>query len=263
MDDIAPRLVRRVLSFGPPGTFQAIIIDPIYKVNGGDDNDARAVARFTNTLDLVIMKCGCSVIYAHHHPKGATGNRKSIDRMSGSGVYGRDADTVLDFSPLFVPDATWERFERKPCYRAEVNCRSFAYRKPIDCTFTWPRFYRDDSGMLAECKILGEDPQAEGRTKGNQSNQKKATDDWGRKLDAVDDAYESYPKEMDRKTNCPRDLEELYEIVKWDAHGLEKPKLPSFKSWFYPSGKLFGHYEIGTVKTEVGPMKGCLIPKAE
>lgn len=161
LDVLAPRLIRRVLSHGAPGTFKAIIIDPIYKVNGGDDNDARAVAKFTNMLDHIIMKCGCSVIYAHHHPKGATGGRKSIDRMSGSGVYGRDADTIFDLSPLFVPEETWAKYDHKPVYRAEVSCRSFGHRDPIDCLFDWPRFARDFAGEFKGLKVLGEDQAAE------------------------------------------------------------------------------------------------------
>jgi len=168
MDELAPKLVRRVLKYGPPGTFKAIIIDPIYKVNGGDDNDARAVAKFTNTLDLIIASCGCSVIYAHHHPKGATGGRKAIDRMSGSGVYGRDADTVVDFSPLFVPEELWARYGHVPLYRAEISCRSFGHRKPIDAVFKFPRFLRDHTGELAKLDVLGANPGKEGAEKGRQ-----------------------------------------------------------------------------------------------
>lgn len=157
MDKLAPRLVRRVLQYGEPGTFKAIIIDPIYKVNGGDDNDAKAVAKFTNTLDLIIQCCGCAVIYAHHHPKGTTGDRKSIDRMSGSGVYGRDADTVIDFSPLFVPEDIQASYGDATLFRAEISNRSFGKKNPIDCIFSWPRFRRDTSGKLSKLKILGKD----------------------------------------------------------------------------------------------------------
>lgn len=263
LDELAPRLVRRVLSYGPPGTFQAIIIDPIYKVNGGDDNDARAVAKFTNTLDLIIRACGCAVVYAHHHPKGATGNRKTIDRMSGSGVYGRDADTVLDFSPLFAPEDLWVRYDHKPLYRAEVQCRSFGHRRPIDCIFNWPRFLRDTTGDLAKLKVLGEDPGAEGRAKGNQANQDKAADEWVTKREAVDAAYDSYPEDLDRDKDCPRNLDELFDLIEWGAYGLKEPSLATFKKWFYPTGNLSAYYEIGTVKTDIGPMKGCLIPKQE
>ena len=259
MDDLAPRLVRRVLQYGPPGTFKAIVIDPIYKVNGGDDNDAKAVARFTNTLDLIIMRCGCSIIYAHHHPKGATGGRKAIDRMSGSGVYGRDADTVIDFSPLFVPDDIWVRYDRKPIFRAEVKCRSFKDRKPIDCVFNWPRFYRDTTGELAKLKVLGEDPRAEGAAKGGEANKVKTNDDWDRRKQAVDDAYDRYPDELDRSKGCARDVSEVFDLVNWGAFSIKKPKIETFRGWFRKGGRLAKYYIIGEVSTDMGKFKDCLI----
>lgn len=259
--DIAPTIVRRVLRYGPKGTFAAIIIDPIYKVNGGDDNDAKSVARFTNTLDFIAQSCGSAIIYAHHHPKGATGGRKAIDRMSGSGVYGRDADTVIDFSPLFAPEDVFKKFNNNPLFRAEIKCRSFGYRKPIDCVFEYPRFYRDDKGELASLKILGEDPGAEGRARGNRTNQDKATHEWEMRHEAVDAAYESYPKDLDRDEGCPRDADELFDLIEWGAYGLKEPTIETFKRWFRPSGKLHEYYEIGTVKTKIGSMKNCLIPK--
>lgn len=263
LNELAPRLVRRVLSFGPPGTFQAIIIDPIYKVNGGDDNDAKAVAKFTNTLDLIIQACGCAVVYAHHHPKGTTGNRKSIDRMSGSGVYGRDADTVLDFSPLYADAKAREEFPGVPLYRCEVNCRSFAYRAPINCLFNWPRFYRDHSGSLTRLKVLGEDPRAEGADKGGDSNKSKTEQDWQRKREAIDDAYDRYPREFDRSSECARDVGEVFEMVNWGAFGLKTPTIDTFRGWFGKGGRLADKYYIGDLKTEMGTFRDSLIRRSK
>ena len=218
--EIAPTIVRRVLRFGPPGTFAAIIVDPIYKVNGGDDNDAKSVAKFTNTLDLIAQRCGSAIIYAHHHPKGATGGRKAIDRMSGSGVYGRDADTVLDFSPLFVPGDLWAKYEHKPLFRAEVKCRSFGYRKPINCLFDYPRFYRDDSEELAKLKVLGEDPRREGQITGGQVNGENERDRWRKKLLALHDAFDNDPH------NIAPDIAEFgddfVEGIEWGRFGIDK-----------------------------------------
>jgi RecA-family ATPase len=230
MDKLAPRLVRRVLSYGPPGTFKAIIIDPIYKVNGGDDNNASEVSKFTNTLDMIIMSCGCSVIYAHHHPKGAVGGRKSIDRMSGSGVYGRDADTVMDFTPLFVPEDIWASYDHKPVYRAELDCRSFKHRKPIDCIFDWPRFHVDTEGKLADCKPLGADPHSEGRANGNKASTSKYESDRQKIAEAMSDAYDTCQAEEVRTT-----ADNMRKRMQWDAFGLSsksKTTLGTFVKWF-------------------------------
>ena len=35
------------------------------------------------------------VVYAHHFSKGRQTKKKAIDRLSGSGVYGRDADSMI------------------------------------------------------------------------------------------------------------------------------------------------------------------------
>jgi RecA-family ATPase len=228
--DIAPRLVRRVLRHGPAGTFKAIVIDPIYKVNGGDDNDAKAVAEFTNTIDLIIQACGCSVIYAHHHPKGATGGKKAIDRMSGSGVYGRDADTVIDFGELFVPDDIWKTFGRKPCYRAEIKCRSFGYRKPRDVYFMWPRFLPDTQDVLSSCKILGEDPSGEGRIKGSQVTKDKAKEAGWNRLLALNDAFDNYPN--DDFSDAVEFSEDFVSSIRWGAFGInDSPALATIRGW--------------------------------
>jgi RecA-family ATPase len=157
MKELVPRLVRRVLKRGPKGTFMAVIIDPVYKVNGGDDNDARAVAEFTNALDYICTTCGCAVIYAHHHPKGAAGGKKSMDRMSGTGVYARDADTVIDFTALEADEETRKRFGEAKLFRTTFTCRSFQDHTPLDVAFQYPRFYPDTQGILSKCHVEGEE----------------------------------------------------------------------------------------------------------
>lgn len=93
-------LVRRVLKTGA----EVIIIDPIYKVMMGDENNARDMSEFTNMLDEIIRESGASLIYCHHHSKGYQGEKRSIDRASGSGVFGRDADAIVDMIELDPDD---------------------------------------------------------------------------------------------------------------------------------------------------------------
>lgn len=96
MDKLAPKLIRRALK----KNYKAIVIDPIYKVITGDENSADQMAKFCNQFDLVCTELGCAVIYCHHHSKGAQGAKKAIDRASGSGVFARDPDAVLDLIEL-------------------------------------------------------------------------------------------------------------------------------------------------------------------
>ena len=96
MDKLAPKLIRRASKKG----YVAIIIDPIYKVITGDENSADQMAAFCNQFDKICTELGASVIYCHHHSKGAQGGKRSMDRASGSGVFARDPDALLDFIEL-------------------------------------------------------------------------------------------------------------------------------------------------------------------
>lgn len=100
MDSLAPKLIRRAKNKG----FIAIIIDPIYKVITGDENSADQMARFCNQFDKVCTELGCATIYCHHHSKGAQGGKRSMDRASGSGVFARDPDALLDLIELEISD---------------------------------------------------------------------------------------------------------------------------------------------------------------
>lgn len=96
MDKLAPKLIRRAQK----KNYIAVIIDPIYKVLTGDENSADQMAHFTNQFDKIATELGSSVIYCHHHSKGTQGNKKSMDRASGSGVFARDPDALIDLVEL-------------------------------------------------------------------------------------------------------------------------------------------------------------------
>lgn len=100
MDKLAPKLIRRAAK----KQYIAIIIDPIYKVITGDENSADQMAHFCNQFDRVCTELGCAVIYCHHHSKGRQGQKQSMDRASGSGVFARDPDALLDLIELDVDD---------------------------------------------------------------------------------------------------------------------------------------------------------------
>lgn len=109
MDKLAPKLIRRAQK----KDYVAIIIDPIYKVITGDENSADQMARFCNQFDLVCTQLKCAVIYCHHHSKGAQGGKKSMDRASGSGVFARDPDTMLDMIELPLSEKLLKQEENK------------------------------------------------------------------------------------------------------------------------------------------------------
>ena len=113
MDKLAPKLIRRAQKKG----YTAVILDPIYKVITGDENSADQMAKFCNQFDLVCRALDCAVIYCHHHSKGAQGGKRSMDRASGSGVFARDPDAMLDMTELTPTDAIREQLRNKAACR--------------------------------------------------------------------------------------------------------------------------------------------------
>ena len=112
MAKLLPKLVRRCLKHG----VEVVIIDPIYKVSMGDENNAGDMAAFANLFDELCDKAGVSAIYCHHHSKGYQGDKRSIDRASGSGVFGRDPDAILDMVELDLDDGDrWKRVQDSIC----------------------------------------------------------------------------------------------------------------------------------------------------
>jgi hypothetical protein len=122
MDKLAPKLIRRANK----KNYIAVIIDPIYKVITGDENSADQMAKFCNQFDLICTELGTAVIYCHHHSKGSQGGKRSMDRASGSGVFARDPDALLDLTQLEITDALRKQQEEKlTCRIAENWLRRF------------------------------------------------------------------------------------------------------------------------------------------
>lgn len=74
----------------------AIIVDPIYKLlGGGDENSARDMNQMLNSLERLAQVFNAAVIFAAHFSKGNQAGKESMDRISGSGVFARDPDAIL------------------------------------------------------------------------------------------------------------------------------------------------------------------------
>lgn len=152
MDRLAPILIHRFKS----KDYAAVIIDPIYKVITGDENNATEMAQFCSYFDQVATEMDVSVIYCHHHSKGASGKySNSADRSSGSGVFARDPDAILDLRELKVDGLTDKyRAEHKNASKVltgwEMNgtLREFEPMQPKRIWFDYPIHVPDDENFL-------------------------------------------------------------------------------------------------------------------
>ena len=88
--------------------FSTIILDPIYKISNGEENSAKDVGTFCHYLDQIAHFTGASIIYTHHHSKGDQGYKSAQDRASGSGVFARDADAMVDMIELEIDKDTYQ-----------------------------------------------------------------------------------------------------------------------------------------------------------
>lgn len=150
MPQLKPKLIRR----GKKGGYDAVVIDPIYKVMTGDENSATDMTRFANAFDEIAMEVGCAVIYCHHHSKGYQQGKRSIDRASGSGVFARDPDAIMDMVELAPKEDLAQMHEGETAWKIEATLREFPALAPIGVWFKWPIHIIDSK--LGNSEELGE-----------------------------------------------------------------------------------------------------------
>ena len=149
------QLVEPILERAKGKSYAAIIIDPIYKVITGDENNATEMGRFCNQFDRIGKGTGSAVIYCHHHSKGAQGHKSAIDRSSGSGVFARDPDAVLDICELDLKSCDRSSDQTGTPFRLDCTLREFSEPSAVNFWFDYPKFTLDQTGNLAACSVTG------------------------------------------------------------------------------------------------------------
>ena len=182
LNKLVPKLVRRIKG----QNYGAIIIDPIYKVIFGDENSASDMGQFCNEFDKIALETGASIIYCHHHSKGAQGQKNMIDRSSGSGVFARDPDAILDIIQLdldrgFILDNCDNPLATG--WQIEGTLREFPPFEPIKCWFDFPLHVVDEKGVL-------DNKSPKGSLEANLSKSGKRNVDYDKRREEFDKAYE-------------------------------------------------------------------------
>lgn len=99
---LLPELIERIQG----SNYTLVIIDPIYKGLGGrDENSAGDISELCNELERIAVETAAAVFYAAHFSKGCQANKEAIDRIGGSGVWTRDADTIITLTKHKVEGA--------------------------------------------------------------------------------------------------------------------------------------------------------------
>ncbi len=170
-DILAPKIVNLVKS----KSFDLVIIDPIYKVLPGDECKQENITAFCNGLDL-IAQARASVVYCHHHSKGAQGNKDPMDRGSGSGVFARDADAILDMTQIFQPvgEPADPENPNVTAWTLEGVLREFTPFTPKNIYFRYPLHEVCEDGSLDNAK-----PRTPNQKGGKSRGQQRETESIG------------------------------------------------------------------------------------
>ena len=181
MDKLAPKLIRRAYK----KNYIAVIIDPIYKVITGDENSADQMAHFCNQFDKICTELNAAVIYCHHHSKGYQGAKRSMDRASGSGVFARDPDALLDLVELDAKDIGG--MKGKTAWRIEGTLREYAKFEPLNFYFEYPVHRVDKTGILDGLKTESDKPGWE-KAKDNRKSPQQNKEERRRNIEAAFEA---------------------------------------------------------------------------
>lgn len=129
---LIPRIVERCRR----ENFALIVLDPIYKLYGGtDENAAGDVAALLNEIERLATSTGAAVAFGAHFAKGNASAKEAIDRISGSGVFARDPDSLLIFTKHEADDA----------FTIEPILRNFAPIEPFAVRWQFPLMHRDNT----------------------------------------------------------------------------------------------------------------------
>ncbi|MGA3268092.1 MAG: AAA family ATPase [Verrucomicrobiota bacterium] len=137
------QLVPKIIARAKTEDFSLVVLDPLYKLIGtADENSARDIAELLNAIERLAVETGAAVAYANHFAKGLASGKETLDRISGSGVFARDPDSLLIFTKHEQPDA----------FTVEPILRNFPPVEPFVVRWNFPLFERADDLDPAKLK---------------------------------------------------------------------------------------------------------------
>jgi hypothetical protein len=142
---LIPRIRDRIRNEG----HALVIVDPIYKILGhADENSATDITALVNALESIAVVTGAAVAMAGHFAKGNAAAKESIDRISGSGVFARDPDSLITFT----------RHEEDRAFTLDMTLRNLPPTEPFVVRWQHPLFGRDTALDPAKLKQAGGRP---------------------------------------------------------------------------------------------------------
>ena len=132
-----------------PDDLGLIVLDPIYKLMAGlDENKAGDIASIMGDIEALSVRTGAAVVFGAHYSKGNQAGKQSIDRVSGSGVFARDPDSIISLTA----------HEEEGCFTVEPVLRYFPPCAPFAMRWNFPLMERDESLDPMKLKQAGGRP---------------------------------------------------------------------------------------------------------
>jgi hypothetical protein len=123
------KLLPSLLAKIKTGDYTLVVIDPVYKTLGGrDENAAGDIGELCNELEQIAVETGAAVLFAAHFSKGNQSGKEAIDRIGGSGVWTRDADSIITLTKHTVEDA----------YTVDLILRNLPEHPPFCVKWSFP-----------------------------------------------------------------------------------------------------------------------------
>ena len=108
-----------------------LCIDPIYKALGDrDENSAGDMGILMQEVNDLIKMTGAAVAFGAHYSKGNQAEKDPLDRISGSGVFARDPDTIMGLTA----------HEEDSCFTVHSALRNFPGRDAFVVEWDFPLF---------------------------------------------------------------------------------------------------------------------------
>ena len=119
--------------------YSLIILDPLYKFLGGrNKNDAGDMADLFADIECLSDETGAAVVVGAHFSKGNQALKEAIDRISGSGVFARDPDSIMVMTELDEKQGDFT-------FQVEARLRKFKPLKKFAVRWEEPLMVRDDT----------------------------------------------------------------------------------------------------------------------
>lgn len=152
--ELLPKLAEKLKGMA----VKMIILDPTYKVMTKSENAQEEVAALMNSIERLAIATGATVVFGSHFAKGNAAGKEAMDRISGSGVFARDPDTIMTLTrheddDVFVVDSVLRNSPPIPSFAVRWLFPLMAYEPDADVT----KLKGADPARAPKVKISGAD----------------------------------------------------------------------------------------------------------